>query len=722
MNLSPFCGSFATERGLFSIYSATLASEPLFRYTSIAVDHLQEYEVYIMKYQIKDGTVTLGGETILSHIDFEIQGNQKIAVVGRNGAGKTTLLRLIAGELSLDRDDRRQGPGILASRQLTVEMLGQQALAEEERTVEELMMLHCPAKGLFDRERFEYEREYDTLFTGLGFQKEDKKRSVAAFSGGQKTKIALIQLLLKKPDLLLLDEPTNHLDMETASWLEGYLRQYPGAVVMVSHDRFFMDRTADIVYELEQGKLTRYPGNYTNYREQKRKNYEIQMKSYLRQQEEIERQEELIKRFKNKPSKAAFARSRKKILERMLPVEKPREDMAHIFTGTITPLIPGSKWVFEAEHLKIGYDKHSLLELSLRIRKGQKIGILGVNGSGKTTFLKTVAGFLPAVAGECALGNNITIGYFDQYSAAIQSEKTVVEHFSDLFPSLTDKEVRTILGAYLFKGKDGAKRVDDLSGGEKARLVLAELLQSRPNFLILDEPTNHMDIQAKETLESAFQAYEGTILFVSHDRYFIRQVAKSVLIFENNAAFYYPFGYEHYLERKEKEASGEPLAARIKAEEQALIEGLKAVPRAERHRLREIPEEEAYDQWRLRLAAEAIENAAEQTEEIWQQILEKNGKREEWELEHWDQWLNEIADKNEDAACGEKQEKQAEEELSAFTEQYENAQSAWTDACLFWYDIWCEAHPEPVMDPGTSDTDGSVPQDTESSKTDGSEI
>ena len=706
----------------FRFTGATLASEPLFRYTSIAVDHLQEYEVYIMKYQIKDGTVTLGGETILSHIDFEIQGNQKIAVVGRNGAGKTTLLRLIAGELSLDRDDRRQGPGILVSRQLTVEMLGQQALAEEERTVEELMMLHCPAKGLFDRERFEYEREYDTLFTGLGFQKEDKKRSVAAFSGGQKTKIALIRLLLQKPDLLLLDEPTNHLDMETASWLEGYLRQYPGAVVMVSHDRFFMDRTADIVYELEQGKLTRYPGNYTNYREQKRKNYEIQMKSYLRQQEEIERQEELIKRFKNKPSKAAFARSRKKILERMLPVEKPREDMAHIFTGTITPLIPGSKWVFEAEHLKIGYDKHSLLELSLRIRKGQKIGILGVNGSGKTTFLKTVAGFLPAVAGECALGNNITIGYFDQYSAAIQSEKTVVEHFSDLFPSLTDKEVRTILGAYLFKGKDGAKRVDDLSGGEKARLVLAELLQSRPNFLILDEPTNHMDIQAKETLESAFQAYEGTILFVSHDRYFIRQVAKSVLIFENNAAFYYPFGYEHYLERKEKEASGEPLAARIKAEEQALIEGLKAVPRAERHRLREIPEEEAYDQWRLRLAAEAIENAAEQVEGLWQQILEKNGKREERELEHWDHPVNEIADKNEDAACGEKQEKQAEEELSAFTEQYENAQSAWTDACLFWYDIWCEAHPEPVMDPGTSDTDGSVPQDTESSKTDGSEI
>lgn len=695
----------------FRFTGATLASEPLFRYTSIAVDHLQEYEVYIMKYQIKDGTVTLGGETILSHIDFEIQGNQKIAVVGRNGAGKTTLLRLIAGELSLDRDDRRQGPGILASRQLTVEMLGQQALAEEERTVEELMMLHCPAKGLFDRERFEYEREYDTLFTGLGFQKEDKKRSVAAFSGGQKTKIALIRLLLQKPDLLLLDEPTNHLDMETACWLEGYLKQYQGAVVMVSHDRFFMDRTADIIYELDQGKTTRYPGNYTQYREQKRKNYEIQMKSYLRQQEEIERQEELIKRFKNKPSKAAFARSRKKILERMHPVEKPREDMAHIFTGTITPLVSGSKWVFEAEHLKIGYDKHPLLELSLRIRKGQKIGLLGVNGSGKTTFLKTVAGFLPAVAGECSLGNNITIGYFDQYSAAIQSEKTVVEHFSDLFPSLTDKEVRTILGAYLFKGKDGAKRVDDLSGGEKARLVLAELLQSRPNFLILDEPTNHMDIQAKETLESAFQAYEGTILFVSHDRYFIRQVARSVLIFENNAAFYYPFGYEHYLERKEKEASGEPLAARIKAEEQALIEGLKAVPRAERHRLREIPEEEAYEQWRLRLAAEAIENAAERAEAIYQQILEKNGNREEWELEHW----CETADaENKQFWSGDRKEP-AEGEMAALTEQYETAQSAWKDACLFWYDIWCESHQEPepfsTDGPGTSDFKQAEAQD-----------
>ena len=298
-----------------------------------------------MKYQITDGTVSLGGETVLSHIDFEIQGAQKIAVVGRNGAGKTTLLRLLAGELGLDRDDRRRGPGILCSRTLTIGMLHQQALLHEERTVEEYLMSRCPAEGLFDRERFEYEREYDCLFTGLGFKKEDKKRPLSTFSGGERTKAALVGLLLEKPDILLLDEPTNHLDMDTVQWLEGYLRNYDRAVVMVSHDRFFLDRTAQIVYELEDGRLTKYPGNYTAYREKKRKDYELQKKAYIRQQEEIARQEELIRRFKHKPAKASFARSRKKMLERMERVEAPREDTAHIFTGELLPAVPGSKWV-----------------------------------------------------------------------------------------------------------------------------------------------------------------------------------------------------------------------------------------------------------------------------------------------------------------------------------------------------------------------------------------
>ena len=626
-----------------------------------------------MKYQITDGTVSLGGETVLSHIDFEIQGAQKIAVVGRNGAGKTTLLRLIAGELELERDDRRQGSGICCSRKLTIGMLGQQALLHEERTVEEYLMSRCPAEGLFDRERFEYEREYDCLFTGLGFKKEDKKRPLSTFSGGERTKAALAGLLLEKPDILLLDEPTNHLDMETVQWLEGYLRNYDRAVVMVSHDRFFLDRTAQIVYELEDRKLTKYPGNYTAYREKKRKDYELQKKAYIRQQEEIARQEELIRRFKNKPAKASFARSRKKMLERMERVEAPREDTAHIFTGEILPAVPGSKWVLEAEHLKIGYGGHPLLELSLRMRKGQKIALLGENGAGKTTFLKTAAGSLPPVDGVCSLGNNITIGYFDQYSSAIESEQTVAEHFSELFPSLNQKEVRTILGSYLFPGKEASRKVSSLSGGEKARLVLAELLQSRPNFLILDEPTNHMDIQARETLESAFQAYLGTILFVSHDRYFIRQVAKSVLIFEGARAMYYPFGYEHYLERLEKEKEGLSPAARIQAEEQALIAGLKAVPRAERHRLREIPTEEAYDQWRLKMAEDAMNEAAGQAEEQMK-VWEENRLKRLWEQ----------AEEQPASAL----EAQPLEDIAPLWEK-------WHQACMDWYEIWSELHPEP---------------------------
>lgn len=563
-----------------------------------------------MLYQITDGSVSAGGMLILSHIDFEIKGNEKIAVVGRNGAGKTTLLKLIAGELQLDRDDRRMNPGIVKSRQVTVGMLRQQAFEDGERTVEEELLAACPCRDTFARERFEYEREYDRLFTGFGFLKADKKKCIKEFSGGEQTKIALIRLLLQKPDILLLDEPTNHLDIAAAEWLEQYLREYEHAVVMVSHDRFFLDRVADVVYEVSGKQLLRFPGNYTSYRQEKRRRLAAQQKAYERQQAEFARLEELIERFKHKPTKASFARAKKKQMERMERVEAPEADDVHLFAGEISPLIAGSKWVLEAEHLKLGYDR-VILELSLRIRRGQKIGLLGDNGVGKSTFLKTVSGLLPAMGGKLNLGNQITIGYFDQHSAEIQSPKSVVEHFHDLFPAMTEKEVRSILGAYLFGGRDAAKRVSDLSGGEKARLVLAELLQSRPNFLVLDEPTNHMDVQAKETLESAFQAYTGTILFVSHDRYFIRQVADAVLIFEGRTAMYYPFGYEHYLERKQKVGEGESIAAQVKAEDAALVAGIRAVPKAERHRLREIPTQEAYVDWKLSLVMEKMEQARE---------------------------------------------------------------------------------------------------------------
>ncbi|MDO5349943.1 MAG: ABC-F family ATP-binding cassette domain-containing protein [Lachnospiraceae bacterium] len=655
-----------------------------------------------MLYRITDGTVTAGGVPVLSHIDFEIKGKEKVAVAGRNGAGKTTLLRLIAGELALDRDDKRMGPGITTSRRLTIGMLHQSSTlaSEGEKTVEEILLEGCPGQEDFSRERFEYQLEYDRIFTGFGFQKSEKGRKFSSFSGGEQTKISLIRLLLQKPDILLLDEPTNHLDIPTTEWLEQYLKHYEKAVVLVSHDRFFLDQVADVVYELQNGKLRRYPGNYTHYREQKRKDLAVWKKAYERQQEEIQRLEGLVERFKHKPNKAAFARAKRKAAERIDRIEKPEEDEAHLFTGDITPLIPGSKWVLEAEHLKLGYDR-LLLELSIRVRKGQKIGILGDNGAGKTTFLKTAAGLLPPLGGKCTLGNRTVMGYFDQHSAEIQSEKSVAEHFHDLFPSMTEKEVRQVLGNYLFPGRAAAKTVSSLSGGEKARLVLAELLQSRPNLLLLDEPTNHMDIPAKETLESAFQAYQGTILFISHDRYFIRQVADAILIFEGQSVMYYPFGYEHYLERCRR-SEGESIAARIQAEEQALIAGIRAVPKAERHRLKEIGTEEAYCDWQLGLAGEALSRARAKVGQLWERQQEELERQRESQLELWDSEkmpeIEETITIREELESGQSDQSRrsggSREEMLPDSENIEQAWNQWTESCLAWYDIWLECGPQ----------------------------
>lgn len=618
-----------------------------------------------MLYEIKDGTVSVGGTLVLSHVHFEIKGTEKIAVTGINGAGKTTLLRVIAGELKPDRDDKRQGPGIVTSRRLTTGMLGQQAFKDRTRTVEEELLEGCPYGDRYSVERFAYEKEYDRLFVGFGFHKRDKKKRLSEFSGGEQTKIALIRLLLEKPDILLLDEPTNHLDIEAVEWLEEYLRKYDRAVVMVSHDRFFLDQVAEVVYELSEKRLTRYPGNYTHYREEKLKQIALARKAYERQQEEIRRLSEVIERFKHKPTKAAFARSKKKAIERMDKIERWQEDEAHMFTGEICPEIFGSKWVLETKHLKVGYDK-PLFELTMRIKRGQKIGILGPNGAGKTTLLKTVAGLMPPMEGGRLLGNRITMGYFDQHSAEISSDKTVFEHFHDRFPSLTEKEARGILGNYLFGGREAAKQVKHLSGGEKARLVLAELLQSRPNFLVLDEPTNHMDIHAKETLESAFRAYTGTILFVSHDRYFIRQVADGLMILEDQAVMYYPFGYDHYLDRKQREVQGLSLAAQIRAEDQALIAGIRAVPREERHRVREIAEDEAYRDWQMWLAAEPMNAARERVEALWdaldEMLKERHGSEEFWNGEEWKE----------------------EGEYEALKREYDAMHQEWHERCLEW--------------------------------------
>lgn len=636
-----------------------------------------------MLYQIINGTISLGGQTILSHIDFEIKEKEKIALVGRNGVGKTTLLRLILGELQLDRDDKREGNQIHTSRRITVGMLRQNQSLQQEKTVEKVLLESCPAQERFSKERFAYEMEYDRLFTGFGFEKEEKERKLSSFSGGEQTKIALIQLLLQKPDILLLDEPTNHLDILTTQWLENYMREYEGAVVFVSHDRFFLDQVVDIVYEVQKGKMKRYPGNYSNYRIQKRKDIALQMKTYNRQQAELDRLNELVEKFKNKPKKAAFARSRKSLMARMEHIEKPEEDDVHIFTGALEPQIPGGKWVYEAEHLKIGYEK-PILELSLRIRRGQKIGIIGDNGVGKSTFLKTVAGLLEPVDGKGGPGQHILMGYFDQQSASIASEKQVAEHFHDLFPAMTEKEVRQILGAYLFSGRDAAKKVSDLSGGEKARLVLAELLTSRPNFLVLDEPTNHMDIQAKETLESAFKAYTGTILFVSHDRYFISQVADAILLFQNHAAMYYPFGYEHYVTKK-RQTNGENLTAMMQAEEQALIADFRAVPKKETGRLRTISTEEAYLDWKLRLAAEPMRETENKVEALYRQY---SSLKEEYEILSWEEFGVEEIERDRDTAGDELSE--VKKCLDESKVQLDSAWDTWTEQCMAWYDILVE--------------------------------
>ena len=697
-----------------------------------------------MLYQIKDGTVSAGGQTILSHIDFYIKEKEKIAVVGKNGAGKTTLLRLLAGELTPDRDDSRGSygrsndmvtgaatagsdldgtakrtqrakkkkpsgnpeTGITMSRNITIDMLRQADKSNQDLTIEQILLESCPDKDTFSKERFDYEMEYDRLFTGFGFEKSDKTRLFRSFSGGEQTKISLIKLLLEKPDLLLLDEPTNHLDMKTVEWLEDYLINYPKAVVMVSHDRAFLDAVATGVYELENGALHRYAGNYTQYRQQKLKNLQIQRKAYERQQAEIAHNNELIDKFKHKPKKAAFARSRKTMLARMKLIEKPAEDEAHIFTGNIEPQFPGGKWVYEAKELKIGYDGRALLELSLRIRRGQKIAVIGDNGIGKSTFLKTVAGLIPPIKGTSQLGNNLLVGYFDQQSALIDSDKTVRDHFHELFPALVEKDLRKTLGMYLFGGANASKRISSLSGGEKSRLVLAELLTGRPNLMILDEPTNHMDIPAKETLESAFKAYTGTMLFVSHDRYFIKQVADAILVFENDKVMYYPFGYDHYISRLKASQDGN-LPALMQAKDAAMVEALAAVPKRERHETRQLSTDEAYLEWKLTLAAEPMMKAADEAEKVYEELCEAEIALKAEMLRSCD-FCEKISCGNnlavEDKSCDISNGKlnqniintdTTKENVDKLRLQYEKVADSWTNECIKWYDIYLnERYPD----------------------------
>ena len=537
-----------------------------------------------MLYQISNGAVAFGDDVILHSIDFEIRNTEKIAIVGRNGCGKTTLLKLISGEVEMEKLDSDESAFIAKAGNPEIGYLKQIAFDDPDVTLEqevrkcfvkmderkaELARAAAELEHDYSDEKvarytameeafkddggYYYEKEYEVMIRKFGFSDDERKKPIRDFSGGQQTKIAFIKLLLSKPDILLLDEPTNHLDVTTIEWLEGYLKSYPKAVVVVSHDRMFLDNVVDVVYEIEYGTARRYPGNYTNFIARKKENYDKQMKDHIAQQKEIERLQRMVTRFKGKPTKTSMAQSKQKAIDRMVIIEAPDKYDNKTFHANFQPEKETGNDVLYTSELAIGYD-HPLSVVSLDLKRGEKLGILGGNGLGKSTFLKTIVGKIPALSGEYRFGTNVQIGYFDQQMAMYTSSKTVLDDFWDEYPNLTETEARNALGAFLFSGDDVFKNVNMLSGGEKVRLALCKILKTRPNVLVLDEPTNHMDIVGKETLESMLKDYKGTLIFVSHDRYFVKKVATQLLVFEDGTTNLYQFGYEQYQEKLDREA------------------------------------------------------------------------------------------------------------------------------------------------------------------------
>lgn len=538
-----------------------------------------------MLYQISNGAVAFGDDVILHSIDFEIRNTEKIAIVGRNGCGKTTLLKLISGEVEMEKLDSDESAFIAKAGNPEIGYLKQIAFDDPDVTLEqevrkcfvkmderkaELARAAAELEHDYSDEKvarytameeafkddggYYYEKEYEVMIRKFGFSDDERKKPIRDFSGGQQTKIAFIKLLLSKPDILLLDEPTNHLDVTTIEWLEGYLKSYPKAVVVVSHDRMFLDNVVDVVYEIEYGTARRYPGNYTNFIARKKENYDKQMKDHIAQQKEIERLQRMVTRFKGKPTKTSMAQSKQKAIDRMVIIEAPDKYDNKTFHANFQPEKETGNDVLYTSELAIGYD-HPLSVVSLDLKRGEKLGILGGNGLGKSTFLKTIVGKIPALSGEYRFGTNVQIGYFDQQMAMYTSNKTVLDDFWDEYPNLTETEARNALGAFLFSGEDVFKNVNMLSGGEKVRQALCKILKTRPNVLVLDEPTNHMDIVGKETLESMLKDYKGTLIFVSHDRYFVKKVATQLLVFEDGTTNLYQFGYEQYQEKLDREAS-----------------------------------------------------------------------------------------------------------------------------------------------------------------------
>lgn len=547
-----------------------------------------------MRIRISHANVQFGGDVILQDINFEVRDNEKIAIVGRNGCGKTTLLKLIAHDIGMSNIDSDEECGYETAGKQEIGFLRQINFTDTGITVEdEIKKVFEP---IFECERrmreleenmkssddasilreyaaiqskmeslhgYTWKQDMETIFQRFGFKLSDLKRPIGSFSGGQQTKVAFIKLLLTRPDIMLLDEPTNHLDMPTIEWLEGYLKTYDRAVVIVSHDRMFLDKVADVTYEIEYHHIKRYAGNYTAFMKRKEEDLIKQEKDYEEQQKEIKHLTEWIEKWKNTPTKVAATHSKRMAIEHMVKIEKPRRFDTKAFHARYIPRIESYTNVINAKNLEIGYDK-VLSTVTFLLQKKERLAVIGENGKGKSTLLKTLVGEIPALGGEFKFGQNVEWGYFDQHKAVMERfdpEQTVLDNFWEAYPDYLREEVRSALGGFLFSGEEVEKKMGQLSGGEKVRLALCKMLQTRPNLLILDEPTNHMDIVGKDALEKMLNEYEGTVLFVSHDRYFISRVATGILEFSSEESIkgnvkQYKMSYELYLEEKERERAG----------------------------------------------------------------------------------------------------------------------------------------------------------------------
>ena len=534
-----------------------------------------------MKYQIINGAITFGNNTILEEINFTINKSDRIAIVGRNGSGKTSLLKSLVDndmlESGIGFDDLRivkiGKPSIGYQEQHAFSNLDVTLLDEILKVYKDITNLENKIKKLEDKmisnatsetileytdciERYKliggytYKKEYEVALNKFGFSSEDKMKKLSEFSGGQRTKISFLKLLLSKPDILLLDEPTNHLDIVTVEWLEEYLSNYPKALVVISHDRMFLDKIVNKVYEIEYATLTLYKGNYSSYELQKKLNYEKQLADYEFQQKEIKRLQDIADRFRYKPSKASMAMSKLRKIEQMTIIDKPEHADTRNWKFLLKVDDYSSNNVLSVKDLVIGYKNIPLSKVSFNLYKGQKLAIIGENGKGKSTLIKTLMGIIPKISGKFTYGYNVNKEYFDQQMEFLNDKNTVFDEYLHSFPTEDPQQIRNILGTFMFSGEDVFKKIKVLSGGEKVRLQLCKILRKSPNLLILDEPTNHLDIFSKEKLETLLTEYNGTVLFVSHDRYFINKVADSLLVFENDEVVYFDGKYDEYVNQK----------------------------------------------------------------------------------------------------------------------------------------------------------------------------